>query len=50
MVQSNDNTLTTITTTLKSSHLSGKERAQIEILRKEGYSNRAIARKFNRNH
>lgn len=50
MAQLDNNTSITNTTTPKGSHLSEKERAQIEILHKEGYSNRAIARKLNRNH
>lgn len=50
MAQLDNNISTTTTTTLKGSHLSEKERAQIEILHNEGYSNRAIARKLNRNH
>ena len=48
IAQLDNNTSITNTTTPKGSHLSEKERAQIEILHKEGYSNRAIARKLNR--
>ncbi|OUN61525.1 hypothetical protein B5G14_05405 [Ligilactobacillus salivarius] len=50
IAQLDNNISITNTTTPKGSHLSEKERAQIEILHKEGYSNRAIARKLNRNH